>query len=131
MGAEISRRNGERRRNGAEPKWAWQVQAGLGRDQGASRRRGRNAGSQSAQRLQDYDRRTNTLGGYECAAEVLRIERAQVFESLADPDQLDREAEFVGDRNRDPASRGPVELRQDDPGHLHGLAEEAGLLNPV
>ncbi len=37
--------------------------------------------------------------------EVMCVERAQVVESLADTDELDRQPELVGDRDGDPAFR--------------------------
>src|ERR1700759_4160524 len=42
------------------------------------------------------------------------VERAQVLEFLPPPDQLHRDAEFGGDRQRDAALRGAVELGDDD-----------------
>src|SRR5215218_9019531 len=44
------------------------------------------------------------------AGEVSRVERAEVFELLPHADQLDREAELVRDRDRDPSPRAAVEL---------------------
>src|SRR3712207_7502758 len=55
----------------------------------------------------------------------------QVVERLPDAHELDREAELVRDRDRDPALRRPVELRERDAGHVHRAPEEAGLLEPV
>src|ERR1700743_92113 len=46
------------------------------------------------------------------------IERAQVLEFLPHPDQLHRDAEFGGDRQRDAALGGAVELGQGDAGDL-------------
>ena len=43
---------------------------------------------------------------------VIWIERAQVLKGLADADQLDRQAQFAGDRQRDSATRGAVQLGQ-------------------
>src|SRR5207237_10453612 len=76
-------------------------------------------------------KRPNCSAADERAREILRIERPQVVELLADADQLHRQAELVGDRNRDTAFRGAVELRQRDTGDADRLAEEAGLLEPV
>src|SRR5689334_15499421 len=63
--------------------------------------------------------------------EVVRIERAQVLERLPDPDQLDRHAELLRDRERDPALGRPVELREHDAVDVHGLTEEHRLAQPV
>ena len=63
--------------------------------------------------------------------EGLGVERAQVLEPLADPDQLHRDPELAGDRQGDPTLRGPVELRQHDPGHVDRFAKEPRLLEPV
>ena len=52
--------------------------------------------------------------GQQRAGEVVGVERAQVLELLADADQLDRDAELVGDRQRDAALGGAVELGEDD-----------------
>src|ERR687887_1909402 len=65
------------------------------------------------------------------AREILRIERSQVFQALADTDQFDRETELVGDRHGHAALRGAVELRQGDAGHAGRLAEEPRLLEAV
>src|SRR5215210_8431322 len=43
--------------------------------------------------------RSLIFGRDERAREVLRVEGLQVFERLADPDQLDRQPELVGDRH--------------------------------
>src|SRR5687768_18534434 len=44
----------------------------------------------------------------EGTGEVIRVERPQVVEALADPDQLDGDPELGGDRQRDAALRGAV-----------------------
>ena len=67
----------------------------------------------------------------ERAREVVRVERAQVVELLAHADQLHRQAELVGDRDRDAALRRAVELRQRDAGDAGRLAEEPRLLDAV
>ena len=69
--------------------------------------------------------------GQERAREVLRVERPQVLELLADPDQLDRDPELVGDRQRDAALGRAVELGEDDAGDVDGLAEQLGLADAV
>src|SRR5690242_16623824 len=69
--------------------------------------------------------------GEERPGEVRGVERAQVLDPLPDPDQLHRDTQLVRDRKRDAALGGAVELRQDDPGDLDGLGEEARLLEPV
>ena len=48
--------------------------------------------------------------GYQCAGEVVRVERPQVVQALADSDQLHGQAELVRDRDRDPALGRAVEL---------------------
>ena len=53
--------------------------------------------------------------GQQRPREVVRVERAQVLELLADADQLDRDPELVGDRERDAALGRAVELGEDDP----------------
>ena len=63
--------------------------------------------------------------------EVGRVERPQVVELLADPDQLDRDAQLVGDRERDPALGGAVELGQDEAADRDRLGEQAGLAKTV
>src|SRR5437870_13327636 len=69
--------------------------------------------------------------GDECAREVGRVERAQVLEPLPYADQLDRQADLVGDCDRDAALRRAVQLRQRDAGDSRGLAEQTRLLEPV
>src|SRR3982750_4257312 len=41
--------------------------------------------------------------------EIVRVERPEVFERLADPDQLDGDPELAGDGQRDAALGGAVE----------------------
>src|SRR4051794_39423542 len=65
------------------------------------------------------------------AREVVGVEGAQVLELLADPDQLHRHAQLLRYRERDPALRGPVELRQDDAVDVHRLAEQQRLAQSV
>ena len=55
----------------------------------------------------------------------------QVVETLPHADELHRQAELVGDRDRDPALGRAVELRQRDAGDAGRLAEEARLLEAV
>ena len=62
---------------------------------------------------------------------LLRIERTQILQRLADPDQLDRDAELVGDRERDAALVGAVELGEDDARDVDGLAEQLRLTKAV
>ena len=50
---------------------------------------------------------------------------------LADADEADRDPELALHREHDAASRGPVELREDDPGHPDGLGELASLRDRV
>ena len=69
--------------------------------------------------------------GHERPREVERVERAQVVEALADPDELHRQAELVGDRNGDTAFGRAVELRQRNASHGNGLREEPRLLERV
>src|SRR4051794_8598879 len=63
--------------------------------------------------------------------EVVGVERAQVLERLADPDQLDRDAELGGDREGDAALGRPVELGEHDPVDRHRLREHLRLTQPV
>src|ERR671936_619849 len=63
--------------------------------------------------------------------EVARIEWPEVVEAFADADQLHRQAELVRDRNRDPALRGAVQLREGHAAHFDRLAEEPRLLETV
>src|SRR5436190_11016867 len=69
--------------------------------------------------------------GQEGSREVLRVEGAQVLERFADPDQLDGDPQLAGDRKRDAALRGAVELGQNDAVDGHRLGEELGLAHPV
>ena len=59
------------------------------------------------------------------------VERAQVLDRLPDPDQLDRDPELGADRQGDSALGGAVELGQDDPGEVDGLAEDLRLAQAV
>src|SRR3954447_15680560 len=76
-------------------------------------------------------RRRPPDSGQQRLGEVVGVERPQVLERLADPDQLDRDAELVGDRQRDPALGGPVELGQDDAGDVDRLPEQLRLAQAV
>src|SRR5215210_4764528 len=67
----------------------------------------------------------------ERGGEVVGIERAQVLERLADADQLHRDAELGGDRQRDAALRRAVELREHDAVDRHGLREHLRLAQAV
>src|SRR6185437_9168540 len=69
--------------------------------------------------------------GQQCLREVVGVERPQVVELLADPDELHGDAEFAGDRQRDAALRGPVQLREHDPVDRHDIGEELGLAQAV
>ena len=73
-------------------------------------------------------RRTAEL---ERAGEIVSVERAQILQRLADPDQLDRDAQLARDRQRDAALGRAVELGQDDPVDRHRLGEELGLADAV
>ena len=72
-----------------------------------------------------------TLSRNERPGEVARVERAEIVQPFSDADELHREAELVGDRDRDPALRRAVELRQGDAGDTDRLREEPRLLQPV
>ena len=48
-----------------------------------------------------------------------RRERHQVVQLLADTDIANRHTQLGGDRDRDAAFRGAIQLRQHDPGHPH------------
>src|SRR4051794_17890657 len=63
--------------------------------------------------------------------ELGRVERAQVLELLARPDELDRQPEFPGDGERDATLGGAVELGQHDAADVDRLGEQARLAQPV
>src|SRR5206468_3870887 len=65
--------------------------------------------------------------GYEGA----RVEVEEVVHSLADADVADRDLQLARDRQRDPSARGPVQLRDDQPGHGGGARELSRLREPV
>src|SRR6185436_12774326 len=67
----------------------------------------------------------------ERAGVVVRVERAEVVDSLSHADELHGNAELMGDRDGDAALRRSVQLRQRDAGHARGLREEPCLLEPV
>src|SRR5262249_30064914 len=67
------------------------------------------------------------LRGQQRSGKVVRVERPQILELLADSDQLDGNAELVGDGQRDAALGRAVELGEDDSGDPDGLAEELRL----
>src|SRR5262245_43680232 len=73
----------------------------------------------------------SAIGGDECACELTGIERLQVVEGLPHTHELDRKPDLVRDRDRDPALRAAVELRESHARDLHRLAEEPSLLEPV
>src|SRR5437016_2998278 len=89
------------------------------------------ATSASYQKGSDPEGLTLDLRGDERAREVFGIERPQVLQRLPHADQLDREAELVGDRDGDSAFRAPVELRERDGGHADRVAEQPRLLHTV
>src|SRR5262245_63815755 len=64
-------------------------------------------------------------------SELPGVERAQVLEPLAHADQLHRDAELAGDRERDPALRGPVELRQHNAADPDYVTERARLAEAI
>src|SRR4051812_29878537 len=70
-------------------------------------------------------------GSDERAGELAWVERPQVVEPLPHADELDREPELVGDRDRDAALCRAVELRQRDARHARRVAEETRLLQAV
>src|SRR6266571_3019350 len=72
-----------------------------------------------------------TLTGDERAGKVVGIERPEIFQRFPDADELDRESQFVGDRDCDAAFCAAVELRQRHARDADGLAEEARLLQSV
>src|SRR5579872_1382144 len=59
------------------------------------------------------------------------IERLQVLDPLAEPDQLHGQAELLCDRHDDPAPGGPVQLREHDPGDGQRRLELARLCDAV
>src|SRR4051794_39549603 len=64
-----------------------------------------------------------SLESGEGAAEILGGERGQIVNSLADADEMDRQFEFLGERNQDAAARGAVELGHDQSSNAGDLAE--------
>ena len=64
-------------------------------------------------------------------AKSARVERPEVVDALADTDELHGKAELDGDRDRDTASRAPVQLRERDTRYADGVAEETRLLQAV
>src|SRR6476469_11120190 len=46
-------------------------------------------------------------------AEILRLKRREIVDPFADADEMDRQLELLGDRNKDAAARGAVELGHD------------------
>src|SRR5262249_20693920 len=71
------------------------------------------------------------LLGDEGPGEVARVERAEVVQALTPRDDRDRQIELARDRDRDPALRRSVQLRERTPGHSHRLAEQTRLLEAV
>ncbi len=63
--------------------------------------------------------------------ERVGVERQEVVGLLAHPDEPDRDAELLLDREHDAALRGRVELRQHDAGEPHRGVERLGLGEPV
>src|SRR4051794_8119774 len=70
-------------------------------------------------------------GANNCSGEVVGVEWAQVLDPFADANQLHGDAKLLGDRQRDPALRRTVELRQGNAGDVDGLAEEHRLTQAV
>src|SRR4051794_19697160 len=73
----------------------------------------------------------STLDLQQRAGEVVGVERAQVLERLADPDQLHRHAELLRDCERDPALGGPVELGEHDAVDVDRVTEHHRLAEAV
>ena len=72
------------------------------------------AGSQNWPGLRTGSFGTSVRVSRSALGEVARVERPEVVEPLPDADELHRQAELVGDRDRDPALRRAVQLRQHD-----------------
>src|SRR5581483_7756535 len=70
-------------------------------------------------------------GGEQRLDELLGVEVDQVGGRLADAHQLDRDAELLLDGEDNPALGRAVELGQDHAGHVDGLPELLGLVEPV
>ena len=66
-----------------------------------------------------------------CSANDPRPERLEVVGPLAGADEPHRNAQLLADRQHDAALRGPVQLRQHDPRHVHRLREGSGLGDPI
>ena len=62
---------------------------------------------------------------------LVRIERAQVVDPLADADRVDRQAVFLGRRDQHAAARGAVELGHDQAGDAGDFLEHLDLAERV
>src|SRR3984893_8238632 len=62
---------------------------------------------------------------------IARLESLQVAQAFADPDEMHRKLEFLGDRNEDAAARGSVELGHDKTGNAGDTAENLDLVDRV
>src|ERR1700732_669946 len=62
---------------------------------------------------------------------IARLESFEVVRAFADPDEMHRKLEFLGDRDEDAAARGSVELGHDQTGNAGDTAENLDLLDRV
>src|SRR3954465_14061209 len=81
--------------------------------------------------LRSYPAAGAPLRAEQRAGEVVGVERPQILELLADADQLDGDAQLIGDGQRDAALGGAVELGEDDAGDPDSLAEQLRLPDAV
>jgi hypothetical protein len=72
-------------------------------------------------------RRGGVLGPDQGGSEGVRVEVEKIVHPLSHADVADRDPELARDRQRHSAARRPVELREHEPRHGHGLGELAGL----
>src|SRR4051812_26908541 len=81
--------------------------------------------------LEAFSKTTLARSGEQRLDEGVGIERTQILDALSDADVADRELHLVADPHDDAALRGPVELRQHDPGHADARVELLRLVQRV
>src|SRR5215471_15084089 len=72
-----------------------------------------------------------TLHAGDGAREIVRVERLEVIDALADADGIDGQFEALGDRDQDAAARRAVELGHDEARHSGDLPENLDLVERV
>src|SRR5437870_4730519 len=65
------------------------------------------------------------------AGKIARLESFEVVYAFADPDEMHRKLEFLGDRDEDAAARGSVELGHHKTGDAGDTAEHLDLADRV